>query len=443
MRRFLLIVWVFILSGCRVVGHLDISLAQQIELDIQAALGIFDIPGAAFALVWPDGIYTAGLGFADLTSRQPVTSESHFAVASMIKPVAGAWIADQLRVANLTWETRLQNLWPTLDLGIAGDVTIAQAIHQTSGYLRDDWVWIGRDLSVEDLAVLVRQSMPIAPAGQVFTYNNVLFALTLRGIEAYTGAPFPIFSPDVTGYDRSLDGELIPLTDNVRQAGMMSVILEAGISATDAVTMLTTLLDDENVFAAQTTNAVGAECCPLGADVRYGRAIFVEQYMGVTLWLHDGDGLGFTSVMVLDPASKIGIFITANRGGADDFIHAVRYSIIERSYGIVPTAMTVMRERWERDVVAQQDLALRAILPPESDSAFVGDYETDMGLTWMTQRGLTLYRGSFSWRLRSLAPSYAVFDHGPLIGHSVDLVCVDRRRRIVSGEIILGIGDKC
>jgi len=440
----LIVLVVWLLTSCGgATGTLNDAKADSLALEIQAALATFDVPGAAFALVWPDGAYTAGFGVADIASGQAVTPESRFAVASAIKPSVALWMDERIRSGAIRWETPLAELWPSLNLGAAGQVTLAQAVDQTAGYPREDWAWIGRELSAADLSDLMRQANPIAPPGQIFTYHNVLFALALRGIEAYTGESFPIFPPDVTGYDRALDGRLIPLSKTARQPGLMSVVLDAGLSASDAVGVLRRLLAAETLFATETVSAAGAYCCPLGANVRYGRGLFVEQYAGVTLWLHDGDGLGFTAAIMLDPAAGIGMFIAANRGGADDFIHALRYAVIERAYGLIPSGAAALRDRWARESNAQQDFARRTIAPVESDSAFAGEYGSALRLRWDSENGLTVYRGVYEWRLRSFAPGYAVFDHGPLIGQSVDFVCADGVRRIVSRGTVLGEGGLC
>jgi len=438
----LLVVWLLTSCGGG-VGVLNDAKAESLALEIEAALAEFDVPGAAFALVWPDGEYMAGFGVADIAGRQPVTPDSRFAVASAIKPAAALWIDERVQSGAIRWDMPLSKLWPELDLGDAGAITLAQAVGQTSGYPREDWAWIGRELSAADLAALMRESAPVASAGRVFTYHNVVFALALRGVEAYTGETFPIYPPDVTGYDRALDGRLIPLSETAHQAGAMSVILDAGLSASESIEMIRALLADDSLFTAETVSAAGAACCPLGAGVRYGRGMFTEQYAGVRVWLHDGDGLGYTAAIMLDPAAGIGVFIAANRGNADEFIHALRYAVIEYAYGFMPSGAVAMRDRWAREAASQRDLARRAIPPIDSDSAFAGDYRSDLRLGWDAENGLTVYRGVFTWRLRSLAPGYAVVDHGSLIGQAIDLVCVGGVRRIVSSGTVLGEGDSC
>ena len=439
-----LLVLALLLTGCGGgVGTVDNAIAQDIAQEIQAALSAFDVSGAAFALVWPDGDYTAGFGVSDLTSRQPVTSDSRFAIASAIKPAVAHWMDERVQSRLIRWEMPLSEVWPSLDLGDAGQVTLGQAVGQTSGYPREDWAWIGRDMDAADLAGLVRQSVPIAPAGRLFTYHNVLFALALRGVESYTGQMFPLSPPDVIGYDRTMDGRRISLPETAHQRGVMSVVLDAGLSAAESVGVMRELLADDTIFTAETVNAAGASCCPLGSDIRYGRGMFVEHYAGVTLWLHDGDGLGFTAAMMLDPSSGMGMFIAVNQGGADAFVHAMRYAALERIYGLSASGAVAMRGRWTRETASQRDLAQRSIAPVRSDNAFAGEYGSQVRVKWDAEDGLTLYRGVFAWRLRSFAPQYALFDHGPLIGQPVDFICVDGMRRIVSGSTVLAEGGLC
>lgn len=437
-----LVVWVLVLTGCSGRGVFDQTDATRLIREIEAALAVFDVPGAAVTVVWPGGEYAAGFGLSDPASGQAVTPESRFAVASAIKPLAAAWVEAQVRAGTVTWETTLGALWPGLALGDAATLTLTDVLYQRTGYPREDWPWLGRDLSPAALADALRATQPIAPRGRDFTYNNVLFTLALRGLERQTGRAFPVSPADVTGHDRALDGRLIPVSTSARQPGVMSVVLDAGLSASEAVPMLRALLADPNLTEGRTVAADRAACCPLGTGVRYGRGVFREQYNGVMVWTHDGYGIGTTAAVMLDPAAGFGLFIAANRSGASEFVHAVRYLALEYAYDLEPTAVAALAAEWARTREAQFALAARA-KPHQPDPALLGEYSDDVQVVAAPNGEMFLLRGVYGWALLPLDAGQALFASGPLIGQTLDGVCVEGVRRLVSGGSVLAQGGAC
>lgn len=437
-----LVVWVLALTGCSGRAMFDQTDAARMIREVEAALAVFDVPGAALAVVWPGGEYAGGFGLSDPASGQSVTPDSRFAVASAIKPLAAAWVEAQVRAGVVTWETTLGDLWPDLALGDAATLTLTDMVYQRSGYPREDWPWLGRDLSPAALADALRTAQPIAPRGRAFTYHNVLFALMLRGLEQRTGRAFPVTPVDVTGHDRALDGRLIPVSPSARQPGMMSVVLDAGLSASEAVPMLRALLADPHLTEGRTVAADRAACCPLGTGVRYGRGVFRENYGGVMVWTHDGYGIGTTTAVMLDPAAGFGLFITANRSGASEFVHAVRYLALEYAYDLEPTALAALSAEWARTRDAHSALAARA-LPHQPDPALLGEYSGAVQVVAAPSGEMFLLRGVYGWALLPLDDGQAVFASGPIIGQTLDGVCVEGVRRLVSGGAVLAQGGVC
>ncbi|MCU0464566.1 MAG: beta-lactamase family protein [Anaerolineae bacterium] len=442
LKTWVLVGWALVLTGCSGRATFDRHDAARLVGEVEAALAVFEVPGAALAVVWSDGEYSGGLGLSDPVTDQAVTSDSRFAVASAIKPLVAAWIEAQVSAGTVTWETTLGELWPDLALGDAATLSLIDVVYQRSGYPREDWLWLGRDLSPSALADALRTVLPIAPRGRTFTYHNVLFALALRGLKQRTGRAFPVNPPDVTGHDRALDGRLIPVSESARQPGVMSVVLEAGLSASEAVPMLRALLVAPNLTEGRTVAADWAACCPLGTGVRYGRGLFREQYGGVLIWIHDGYGIGSTAAVMLDPAAGFGLFIAANRSEASEFVHAVRYAALEYAYDLKPTAVAALTAQWARTRDAQFALAGRA-LPHRPDPALLGEYSGGVQLVAAPSGDMSLLRGVYRWALLPLDEGQAVFASGPLIGQTLDGVCVEGVRRLVSGGAVLAQGGAC
>jgi len=86
---------------------------RQFEADIETALRMFGIVGAAVALVDRSGIrYQRVFGIRDMASGEPVTPDTHFLVASTTKSMSSLLVATFVDDGAFSWDQPVHEVWP-------------------------------------------------------------------------------------------------------------------------------------------------------------------------------------------------------------------------------------------------------------------------------------------------------------------------------------------
>ncbi|MBK9122052.1 MAG: beta-lactamase family protein [Chloroflexi bacterium] len=314
-------------------------------------------------------------GTSDAERRIPVDPDTLFSTGSIAKPLIAFWLDQQQFDTSIT----LNALWPDLEIGQAGLVTVAQAIDQTSGFPRDDSAWVGRTVDPEGAAAILRQYTPVAPAGERFTYNSVVFALAARGAARDLGMAIP-WMPDgerpATPFELALAGDLAAIESF--DHGVMSAAVDARVNATQLEALLPDLIawanDDGSVRLGG--DAPERSCCPLGRSLRYANGWFVEQFEGYDVFSHLGSAIGGTAVVMVVPELALGVAVLVNQDHSEAFVHATRYKIVLRALGRDTRAADVLVRRAQAQRAAWA--ALAAELGVEGEPIGYG------ALTWPT-----------------------------------------------------------
>ena len=162
---------------------------------LQQVLAGKRIPGAALAIVSREGImYLQTWGVRQVERRAPVTTDSVFRIASMSKTFAGA-VASLLVEQNLqSWDTRIMDLFPHLQLGdgkAAPEITLKQVASHSTGLMPHSY----SNLLDDGLAYQrIKERFPRIPAvcspGDCYGYQNVVFSLIADVVEQSTGSSY-------------------------------------------------------------------------------------------------------------------------------------------------------------------------------------------------------------------------------------------------------------
>ena len=193
----------------------------EIDAYAQDFLSKWDVPGAAYAVVWQGRlVVAAGYGYADLARTQPVRPEHLFRVASVSKPITAVATLKAVEEGLITLDTKafdvLADLLPPTGPADARllDITVADLLHHTSGFtlynLSDPFRRTKEVASAMGtsnppaseaiVGFMARQPLGFAP-GEGFAYTNVGFVTLGRIIERAAGMPYEeyvraqIFSP--------------------------------------------------------------------------------------------------------------------------------------------------------------------------------------------------------------------------------------------------------
>jgi CubicO group peptidase (beta-lactamase class C family) len=164
-------------------------------LDYQAY--IKELPGLAAGIsVGDEAIYRNGFGFADVSTREPVTPGTRFRIASHSKVFTATAIMQLVAGGLLRLDDRVADHLPWFRSATDANlehITVRQLLTHSSGLLRDGDTGHWRTDRFPDLNEIVRQ---IAAGPSVYATNEHLkysnFAYTVAGqiIETLTGMPY-------------------------------------------------------------------------------------------------------------------------------------------------------------------------------------------------------------------------------------------------------------
>lgn len=414
----------------------------------------FGIPGAALAMVQDNRIVLAqGLGERELGSDQPVTPETVFGIGSTTKAMTSMLAATLVDEGKLGWDQPVSQIWPAFSLSdpeVARHLALRDLFNMRSGVVRQDLAWSGVGLSAEEMMTSLAALEVKFPPGRVYQYNNQMFAT--GGYVAALAAGYPygelgpgyadllrqrVFEP-VGMSSATLDLEAVQANPN--HASPHDFTLEAQVRPThfhadpglapagavnanvlDLARFLITQLNQglnqtgRRVASAQNLAETRQPQVEIAPDFYYGMGWFVEETEGVTLIWHDGDVLGFKSLLVMVPAAKVGLALQTNRTISFGFAHSVRYHLLEALYGLDLKNDEELKAQWS-DFIERGLPEIRAPLvktvTPEEVAATIGQYTTGWRLERREDGVLQASRGPYQWRLWSAGGGKFIVDNG-------------------------------
>ncbi|KAI9002151.1 beta-lactamase/transpeptidase-like protein [Hyaloraphidium curvatum] len=151
-------------------------------------------PGASIAVALHGRVvFAEAVGFADLSSGEPLTTKHAFRVASHSKSFASAAIAKLRDMSKLNLDTRAGDIVPELHPDVAA-ATIEQLLSHTAGLIRDgpdagQWSDLHGFLTKAELLKDLG-AKPIIDSSQRFKYSNHGFGLLGLIVESVTGESF-------------------------------------------------------------------------------------------------------------------------------------------------------------------------------------------------------------------------------------------------------------
>jgi D-alanyl-D-alanine carboxypeptidase len=168
----------------------------QLELDrVRRQLGI---PGVSATILFPDGTRWTGVsGHADVATKQLVTPDTAFALASMSKTFTSALILQLVDEGRVRLDEPAVGLLPPLKLKVDRRITVAMLLNHTSG-LADYFLNPKIDGPLQKrpgAAWTVDQTLryvgkPLSPPGRAWHYSNTNYLLLGLIAERVSGRPY-------------------------------------------------------------------------------------------------------------------------------------------------------------------------------------------------------------------------------------------------------------
>lgn len=413
----------------------------------------FGIPGAALALVRHNQIILVqGFGVREQGTQQPVTPQTIFAIGSTTKAMNAMLIARLVDEGVVAWDQPIAELWPDFrlsDPAVTPQIRLRDSLNMSSGLPRADLAWSGVELTSEQVMHSLADLPVVAPRGQTFHYNNQMVAtggyvaaLAAGGQYGRLGEAYAnllqsrVFAPigmesatlsrevaqanpnRATPHDFNLDGEVLP----TYSPADLHIAPAGGVSANvlDMARFVMTQLnrgaapDGSQVVSAENLMETWQPQVKVFPDSHYGMGWFIESYGGVEMIWHDGDVLGFKSLLAFIPEADVGLVLLTNRTISYGFSNSVRYRLIEATYDLDIEAGAQYKAQWDSFMEAIPELraSLEATLPPAEVAPYLGQYSEGWQVEQHEDGTLWAVRGQYQWQLLAQGEGKFVVSNG-------------------------------
>lgn len=342
-------------------------LITKIESTLPGTLDKYSVPGAAVALIREgEVVWTKGFGFADLSARIPITTETEFNVGSLSKTPT-AWAIMQmvdegkLRL-NAPVDTYLRRWHLPQSSFDNSEVTIGRLLSHTAGISEHGyhgWDPTSPLPPIEDSLTGKTGTgtvQVVSTPGAAHRYSGANYQILTLVIEEVSGRPFSaymesqIFRPlhmlhTNYGLPRDFDKSMAKPYDALEKplpilrynelgaAGLTTNIHDLAIFAAAGLKSRTGAQPGRGVVKPETIremqspkpNTKWADEDPYGPSPQYGYGYTVrpEQFAGKTGVGHGGSNNGWESLVQMIPSTGDGIVIMTNSSNGSAVVASV------------------------------------------------------------------------------------------------------------------------
>lgn len=173
---------------------------QALQKELQVAVNTYfkkaiatgDIVGAGVSIVKGDSILLSnGFGKRSIDSKVKVDSETIFRLGSLSKGFTGVLVADLAAEGKLDWNDKVSDYLPQFQLGDQNNtnkVRLKHILSHTSGTPYHSFTnLVEAGLPMEKIAGRFNEVNPISEPGEMYSYQNAMFALSSEVMKKATG----------------------------------------------------------------------------------------------------------------------------------------------------------------------------------------------------------------------------------------------------------------
>lgn len=334
------------------------------------------VPGAAIAVV-RDGevLLTQGFGMGDVEQGTPVTARTLFAIASCTKAFTTLGLATLADEGKLDWDAPVRTYLPAFRLHdpVAGErATTRDLVTHRSGLPRHDMVWYGTAASREELLGRLQYLEPAKDFRSIYQYQNLMYMaagylagqrtgqsweeLTWQRILEPLGMVRTNFSvthsqteEDIAlPYQEDFEQDVVKRVpfcniDAIGPAGGINSCAEDMARWLQLQLGLGKVGERQIVSAGQLAHLHTPQMVSPATDkypelpplASYALGWTVQIYRGNQMVSHGGGIDGFSSLVALLPARKIGVLVLTNLGGTP-LPSILTYQVFDRLLGLAP-----------------------------------------------------------------------------------------------------------
>jgi CubicO group peptidase (beta-lactamase class C family) len=170
---------------------------EILDLHIGRAMQDWSVPGLAIAVVKDDSIWFArGYGVRSVDRAEPVDMNTLFGLMSPTKTFTTAALAILADEGRLTWDDRVVEHLPAFrvsDPRVTRELRVRDLVSHRSGYRDSPRLWYRTGRDRRELIRRMAEVEPVAPYGEEFHYNNLMYVVAGELIEAASGLSWDEF----------------------------------------------------------------------------------------------------------------------------------------------------------------------------------------------------------------------------------------------------------
>ncbi|KKL09471.1 hypothetical protein LCGC14_2565520, partial [marine sediment metagenome] len=156
------------------------------------ALAKKQVSGAGVSIVKGDSIlFTEGFGKRKATLKDNINAQTVFRLGSLSKGFAGVLAGMYVNDGLLRWDSKIEDYVDGFQLGSlenSSQITLAKILSHTSGTPYHSYTnLVEAGLSLTDIAKRFKNIKPISKPGEIYSYQNAIFALSGTMIEQASG----------------------------------------------------------------------------------------------------------------------------------------------------------------------------------------------------------------------------------------------------------------
>ena len=160
-----------------------------------------EIPGVALAIVSREGImHMQTWGVRSIDTREAIHSDSVFRIASMSKTFAGTSAALLVDQNYQSWDTKITDLFPSMNLGSqrsSSGITLKHVVSHSTGLMPHSYSNLLDDgVSYDRIKLRFSKIPTVCSPGECYGYQNVVFSLIGDVVEQSTGGSYEKFIDD-------------------------------------------------------------------------------------------------------------------------------------------------------------------------------------------------------------------------------------------------------
>ncbi|XP_050400127.2 uncharacterized protein LOC126817312 [Patella vulgata] len=404
---------------------------QQLDKDIEETFKCHDNPGLSVAIV-KDGqtIFTKGYGVRDFDSKDKVTNETLFLIASLSKAFAATLVVKLLQKSQYTLQTTVKEILGP-NFKFADDLrteytTVEDLLSHRTGTPPNNFIRYDNNLTRNNLIKRVRYLEGSKTFRGSFIYSNVMYGLITTIAEKLGGKKWEklvkeeIFDPlEMTsstfsttidynnsnvarGYIKDSGEDTLVSTEFLRRWGLLC---GSGCVMVNAVDMTNWMLfhlnggknrKGEQVLDTQVLMDMGKsrsvarsfkyyntpEFPRMTSRDGYGLGWFIGYYDGLKIQWHSGSTFGYRALLTLYPDENLGIF-TSLTGHDDNYKYRISLhnyitdKILGREPWLNVSTICSFPLPWLNDTESV-DKVYKFIRPSLELSAYEGEYENKL-----------------------------------------------------------------